>query len=142
VLSKLPDGQCRITQDEASLSLPTDCASLTPRATTLPYAALDWVQPGQTDLLLLARHGQRLRIVLRRPARSESLPVEESGDTIISTATWRADTVVNGWPVLVETRVSTAQQFNRVDRKAADVETEEIRFVYLLGAYRAVPSAE
>lgn len=131
-------GRCQISQGAARLELPTDCANLS-RSTMMPFIALDWRRGAEIERLLVQRQGDRLRVVLRRMVRTESLPVEESGDTILSEATLRAGLPVNGWPVIIETRTSRARQFNRVDRKADDVEVEETRFVYLLGAYRAVP---
>lgn len=142
VLGLTPEagGQCRITLAAASVVMPTDCARFKQRSSISPVSAVDWLGDGGAERLFLHPRGDRLRIVLRRPVRSESLPIEESGDTIITTAQWRVGPIINGWPVIVETRTSRARQFNRVDRKADDVEVEEIRFVYLLGAYREVPT--
>lgn len=143
-VSPAAPGQCLIAAGEARVVLKApDCKAIRPinRAAD-PLLAVDWRFADRTERLLMMADARVLRIVLRRTVRSESLPVEESGDTLRSTARIEAmpGPSFGGLPLLVETQRSWATQFNLVDRKPDDVEVARTVFAFDGTRYRAVPA--
>lgn len=146
VVSPAAPGQCLIAAGPAQIRVKApDCKAIRPvKASLSPLLVVDWRQSDRTERLLMLPDDQRLRVVLRRVVRSESLPVEESGDTLRSKAriTVLPGATFGGLPMLVETRRSWASQFNRVDRKPDDVEVERIVFVFDGARYVPMPAAD
>ena len=145
VVSPATDGQCLIAAGVAQISVKApDCKAIRAvKRPVGPLVAVDWRFADRTDRLLMTVDAKTLRIVLRRVIRSESMPVEESGDTLRSRA--RIDVMpaaaFAGLPLLVETRRSWATQFNLVDRKPDDVEVERTTFAFDGTQYVAVQPA-
>ena len=143
VVSPAGPGQCSIAVGPAKIIVKAlDCKAIRASKPSLgPLLAVDWRFDDRTERLLVVAEPTTLRVVLRRVVRSESMPAEESGDTLQTKASIAVmpGAAFGGLPMLIETRRSWATQFNRVDRKPDDVEIERTVFVFDGTVYRAAP---
>lgn len=136
MLRVAPEGRCEVRLGAAGLTLPTACGALRIRKALGGLPTLDVRHDDRTERLFLQAVGERLAVVLRRDVRVESLPIEESGDTLIETATFSLGPLVGGLPVIIEARRREARQFNQVDRVGQDAEVQTTHFAFDGTAYR------
>lgn len=130
-------GGCQLSAGAARITLAAPCAQMRRKRRLGALFVVDRAHADHTIRHFLHPHGDRLVVVLQREVWRESLPLEESGDTIVERARFSAGVAVNGLPSIVEVKRSKARTFNQVD--PADSETEVVRTVFVFDGSRYRP---